>query len=72
MATILDPISKAVHDTAATLLDQQVPSKLAGAVNSLISAGFGTLTQVLTVVRDVTAPATPPTPTPTPTPTPGP
>jgi len=68
MATILDPISTAVHDTAATLLDQQVPSKLAGAVNSLVSAGFDTLTQVLTVVRDLTAPATPPAPTPTPGP----
>jgi len=71
MATILDPISNAVHDTAATLLDQQVPSKLASAVNSFVSAGFDTLTQVLTVVRDLTAPATPPAPTPA-APAPGP
>ena len=70
MATILDPLSNAVHDTAATLLAQQVPSKLAGAVNSFVGAGFDTLTQVLTVVRDLTAPATPPTPTPSPTPGP--
>ena len=40
MATILDPFSNVVHDTAATLLDQQVPTKLAGAVNSFVSAGF--------------------------------
>jgi hypothetical protein len=70
MATILDPISNLVHDTAAMLLTQQVPSKLAGAVNSFVSAGFDTLTQVLTVVSDLTAPATPPAPTPTPTPGP--
>lgn len=71
MAGILDPISNAVHDAAATLLDQQVPTRLAGAVNSFISAGFDTLTQVLTVVRDVTAPpASPPAPTPTPSPSP--
>jgi len=70
MATILDPLSNAVHDTAATLLAQQVPSKLDGAVNSFVGAGFDTLTQVLTLVRDLTAPATPPTPTPSPTPGP--
>ena len=68
MPTILDPISNAVHDTAATLLDQQVPNKLASAVNSFVSAGFGTLTQVLTVVRDLTAPAAPPTSPPPPGP----
>jgi hypothetical protein len=68
MATILDPISNAVHDTATTLINQQVPNKLAGAANSFISAGFDTLTQVLTVVRDLTAPAPSPTPTPTPAP----
>ena len=64
MATILDPISNAVHDTAATLISQQVPNKLAGAANSFVTAGFDTLTQVLTVVRDLTAPATSPTPSP--------
>ncbi|HET6183643.1 MAG TPA: hypothetical protein VFA03_08615 [Acetobacteraceae bacterium] len=62
MTTILDPITKAVNDTAATLLDQQVPAKLAGAVNSLVNAGFDSVTQVLTVVRDLTAPS--PTPGP--------
>jgi hypothetical protein len=60
MATILDPISKAINDTAGTLIDQQVPGKLAGAVNSLVNAGFDTVTQVLTVVRDLTAPPTAP------------
>lgn len=64
---ILDPISNAVHDAAATLLDQQVPTKLAGAVNGFISAGFSVVTQILTVVRDVTAPTTPPTPPSSPT-----
>jgi len=68
MATILDPITNAVHDTAALLLSQQVPSKLASSVNSFISAGFDTLTQVLTVVSDLTAPATPPAPSPPPGP----
>ena len=68
MATILDPISTAVHDAAETLLDQKVPDRLAGAVNSLVSAGFDTVTQVLKVVRDLTAPSASPSPTPTPTP----
>jgi hypothetical protein len=67
MATILDPISSAIHDTASTLISQQVPTKLAGAVNSLVSAGFDTITQVLTVVQNLTAP--PPAP---PSPPPGP
>lgn len=67
MASILDPIG-IVHTTAATLLDQNVPTKLASAVNGLVSAGFDTLKQVLTVVRDVTAPASssPPAPSPGP------
>lgn len=60
MATILDPITKAISETAGTLIDQQVPAKLAGAVNSLVSAGFDTVTQVLTVVRDLTAPSSSP------------
>lgn len=64
MATILDPFSNVVHDTAAALLNQQVPTKLAGAVNGFVSAGFDTLTKVLTVVRDLTVPR--PTPSPTP------
>ena len=66
MATILDPISTAVHDTAETLLDQKVPDRLAGAVNRLVGAGFDTVTQVLKVVRDLTAPSASPSPTPTP------
>ena len=60
MATVLDPITKAVNETAAKLLDQKVPDKLAGAANSLVNAGFGTMTQVLTVVRDLTAPSSTP------------
>jgi len=67
MASILDPISNVVHDTASTLLNQQVPAKLAGAVNGFISAGFDVVTQVLTVVRDLTAPTTTPAPTTPPT-----
>jgi hypothetical protein len=62
MATILDPISKAIHDTAATLLDQQVPTKFANAVSGLVTAGFDVVGNVLTIVRDLTAPAAPPPP----------
>ena len=66
MASILDPINNLVHGAASTLLDQQVPTKLAGAVNGFISAGFTVVTQVLTVVRDLSASTTPaPTSTPT-------
>jgi hypothetical protein len=68
MATILDPISNAVHDAAETLLDQKVPDRLAGSVNSLVNAGFNTITEVLKVVRDLTAPSTSSSSTPTPTP----
>jgi hypothetical protein len=57
MASILDPISIAVYQTASTLLTQQVPNKLAGAVNNVVNAGFDALTQVLTVVQDLTAPS---------------
>jgi len=60
MASILDPIIKAIHDSAVTLLDQQVPTKLANSVNSFVTAGFDVATNVLTIVRDLTTPAAPP------------
>lgn len=59
MATILDPLTTTVHDTAAALIDQQIPTKLATAVNGFVTAGFGIVGDVLTIVRDLTAPSTP-------------
>jgi hypothetical protein len=62
MATILDPVTKAVHDAAAALLDQQVPATFATAGNSIVDASFGAVGGLLTIVRDLTAPAAPPPP----------
>jgi len=55
VATILDPITNTIHDTAAALIDERVPDKIAGAVNGFVTAGFGVITDVLTIVRDLTA-----------------
>ena len=60
MATPLDPITKAVHDATAALLDQQIPDKLASTMNSFVTSGFGVVGDVLKIVRDLTAPAAPP------------
>lgn len=62
MASILDPVTNAVHDTAKALLDNQIPTKLAGFVNDTVTSGFGIVGDVLQIVVDLTAPATPPGP----------
>ena len=62
MATILDSIGKLVHGTATSLIDNQVPDKLADAINTAIKAGFDAIRDSLKVVQDLTKPAdeTPP------------
>jgi len=62
MATILDAIGKLVHGTATSLIDNQVPDKLADAINTAIKSGFDAIRDSLKVVQDLTKPAdeTPP------------
>ncbi|MBY0332005.1 MAG: hypothetical protein K2X49_15185 [Acetobacteraceae bacterium] len=69
MATVLGQfglgaVDKLVHDTAAALLAKDVPGKLAGTLGSAITAGFGVVSDVLEIVRDVTAPEPAPPPAP--------
>lgn len=62
MASILDPVTNVVHDTAKALLDNQIPTKFAGLVNDAVTSGFGIVGDMLQIVVNLTAPPTTPTP----------
>jgi hypothetical protein len=60
MATIFGSVQKLIHDTAQSLLDNNVTADMSNMVTSFVSSGFGVVIDTLKVVRDVTAPAPPP------------
>jgi hypothetical protein len=62
MATILGPVGRLIHETAAGLIDNQVPDKLASTVNGFVTSGFGIVTDLLKITRDITKPDSEPTP----------
>lgn len=64
MATIFSSLRKLVHDTAAGLVEDQIPTKIADAVNSLVTSGSGIITDLLRIVRDLSSPDTPAPPAP--------
>jgi hypothetical protein len=53
MATIFSSLRQLVHDTAAGLIEDQIPTKLANTVNSLVTSSFGIITDLLSIVRDL-------------------
>ncbi len=64
MATIFGSIQKLIHDTAQSLLDNNVTGDMSNMVTKLVTSGFGVVDDALKVVRDVTAPPPPPPPGP--------
>jgi hypothetical protein len=60
MASIFSPVGTLIHDTAAALIDKQIPDKLASTINGFVTSGFQVVSDVLGVVRDVTKPTTAP------------
>jgi hypothetical protein len=54
MATILDSVRRAVHDTSAALIDNDVPAKISDLVTSSVNSGFAIVRDLLTIVRDLT------------------
>lgn len=56
MATILGPVGEVVHDAAAALIDNQIPKKLSDSVSAFAASGFTIVNDVLTILRDLTAP----------------
>lgn len=70
MATIFGAIEGLIHDTTEAVIDSQVTTKLSGmyssavtasasAVTGFITAGFGVVDDVLTIVANVSAPPPP-------------
>ncbi|HWA46560.1 MAG TPA: hypothetical protein VHA10_25300 [Hypericibacter adhaerens] len=61
MASILDSVGKLVHGAATSLIDNQVPDKLADVIGTAVKSGFDVITDSLKVIQDITKPAeTPP------------
>ena len=56
MASILDSVTGAVHDTAKALIDNNIPTKLADLVGAAVTSGFGIVGDALKIVADLTAP----------------
>lgn len=56
MASFLGSIGQLVHDTATTLIDNQVTTRLATAASDLVTTGFKVVEDVLKVAQDLTAP----------------
>jgi hypothetical protein len=56
MATIIGSFKGLIHDTAAGLVDNQIPTKFGTAISDLVTSSFEIVTDVLKVVQDVTAP----------------
>jgi hypothetical protein len=57
MASILSPITTLIHDTAAALVDKQIPDKVATTINGFVTSGFQVVSDLLSVVSEVTKPA---------------
>jgi hypothetical protein len=54
MATVLDSVRRAVHDTSAALIDNNIPAKISDLVTSTTNSGFTIVRDLLAIVRDLT------------------
>jgi hypothetical protein len=60
MATIFGSIGTLIHDTANSLVEKKIMTKMSDMYAGFVAAGFGILDDTLKVVRDVTATKPPP------------
>jgi hypothetical protein len=56
MASLLDSVGRIVHETATSLIERQVTTKIAAAVTTVVETGFGVIDDALKIVQDATAP----------------
>lgn len=56
MAMVSSALGQLVHDAAAALIDNKIPEKLSDSVTGFVSAGFGIMSDVLVIVRDLAKP----------------
>jgi|KBSMisStandDraft_5_1062788.scaffolds.fasta_scaffold1747232_1 hypothetical protein len=54
MANILDSVRRAVHDTSAALIDNDIPTKMSDLVSATVKSGFDIVGNLLTIVKDLT------------------
>lgn len=53
MASILGSVTEIVHQTAAALIDNEIPKKASDLVTGAVKSGFDIVQDLLTIVRDV-------------------
>lgn len=56
MATLFGSVQGLVHDLSAALVNNQIATKVSGAVTGFVNSGFGVVDDLLKIVRDLTAP----------------
>lgn len=54
MATILGTVSQVIHDTSASLIDNQITKKVSDVITSSVTSGFEVVDDVLKIVKDLT------------------
>lgn len=56
MATLVSMVGRTIHRTANSLLENDVPTKIADALASTARSGMSVVEEAVKVVRDVTEP----------------
>jgi hypothetical protein len=56
MATLMSTVGRTIHRTANSLLENDVPTKIADAIASAAKSGMSVVEEAVKVVRDVTEP----------------
>jgi hypothetical protein len=56
MATLMSMVGRTIHRTANSLLENDVPTKIADALASTAKSGMSVVEEAVKVVRDVTKP----------------
>ena len=51
---LLKPVNKVVHDTAKQVVDNDIPKKTAGGVNTFVNSLFGVAEDALKKIVDLT------------------
>lgn len=54
MSDIIGSVRRAVHDTSAALIDNDIPTKMSDLVTATVKSGFDIVENLLTIVKDLT------------------
>jgi hypothetical protein len=54
MSDLIGSVRRAVHDTSAALIDNEIPTKISDLVTATVKSGFDIVDSLLTIVKDLT------------------